>query len=205
MERRTAVVVLVLALVGAGAVTTVLMFDDTLKSGWAELWEQGAPAADDQPLDAEAPPLLANADAKGDRLAAPPPKIDEPVSLAFATAQQSLLTPPMERWIGKPPPSKPTTVLLDDKQIASIKQRLRLSAAQEKYWPPVERALKDLVLMLHEQRRRPVETLDPDNETVKRLLAAAGPFLKQLRPDQKNEIQSLARMAGLAGAIAAVN
>ncbi len=199
-------VVLVFALLGAGAVTAAFVFDESLKSVWAQLWDGPAQSAVDQPTEPEAPPpLQANADAKGDRLAAPPPKIEEPASLALATARQTLLTPPTDRWIGKPPPPKPTTVLLDDKQIASIKQRLRLTAAQEKYWPPVERALKDLVLMLHEQRRRPVETLDPENETVKRLLAAAGPFLKQLRPDQKNEIQSLARMAGLSGAIASVN
>jgi hypothetical protein len=194
-----------LALLCAGAVTAAFVFDDSLKDVWAQLWDEPAQSAEGQPTEPEAPPLQANADAKGDRLAAPPPKIEEPASLALATAQQTLLTPPMDRWIGKPPPPRPTTVLLDDKQIASIKQRLRLTAAQEKYWPPVERALKDLVLMLHEQRRRPVETLDPENETVKRLLAAAGPFLKQLRPDQKNEIQSLARMAGLSGAIASVN
>lgn len=194
-------VVLMLALLGAGAVTAVFVFDESLESIWAQLWDAPEPA-DEQPT---TPPLQANADAKGDRLAAPPPKIDEPASLALETARQTLLTPPVDRWIGKPPPPKPTTVLLDDKQIASIKQRLRLTSAQEKYWPPVERALKELVLMLHDQRRQPVEALDPENETVKRLLAAAGPFLKQLRADQRNEIQSLARMAGLAGAIPSVN
>ncbi len=204
MGRWTAPVVLVLALLGAGAMMAAIVLDDSMGEFWAGLWADSTEQATaDQVAEPEEPPLQANAESKGDRLAAP--KVSDPASLALETARQTLLVPPKEAWIGKPPPPKPTTVLLDDRQIASIKQRLRLTEAQEKYWPPVERALKDLVLMLHDQRRQPVEALDPENETVKRLLAAAGPFLKQLRADQKNEIHALARMAGLASAIPAAN
>ena len=39
--------------------------------------------------------------------------------------------------------------------------------------------------------------MDADHEAVKRLMVAAGPFLAQLRADQKSQIQSLMRIAGL--------
>ncbi|MBX9710165.1 MAG: hypothetical protein K2X60_03955 [Xanthobacteraceae bacterium] len=151
--------------------------------------------------DPDAQPLKPNTEAKGDRLMAPtPPPGDAnaigPPSLSLESARQYLAAPSAGvkfRTVMRP---KPIPVLLDDKQIASLKRRLKLTAAQEKFWPPVESALREVVLYLYNQRKQP-SALDQDNDAVKRLVAAATPFLAHLRDDQKSEIQSLARMAGL--------
>lgn len=123
-----------------------------------------------------------------------------PVNLSFETALQYMAAPPSEIWSQKPVgPAKPSTILLDDKQIASIKQRLRLTKAQLELWPPVERALKDLLELLHDRRKQPAEkVLAANSDAVKRLADVGAPFFAKLRPDQRNEVKSLARMVGLA-------
>lgn len=200
MRIRTAHVVMVLLVLTSLPIAAIVVVGRS--------WMEPAQAVSDQRAEPEPVEVRSNADAKGDRLASqalpsPPP---EPASLALESARQTLLTPPNEKWTAKPPPAKPTTVLLDDKQIASIKRRLKLTAAQEKYWPPVESALKELVLMIYSQRRQPVERIvDPESAAVKRLIEAAKPFLAQLRPDQRNEISQLARMAGLGSQLPSLN
>ena len=111
-----------------------------------------------------------------------------------------MAAPPSEIWSQKPVgPAKPSTILLDDKQIASIKQRQRLTKAQLELWPPVERALKDLLELLHDRRKQPAEkVLAANSDAVKRLADVGAPFFARLRPDQRNEVKSLARMVGLA-------
>lgn len=198
---RTAYVVMILLSVATAAVAAIMVVGNP--------WMKPAPAISDQRAELEPPPPRSDALAKGDRLpsAAPPPaQSSEPASLALETARQALLVPPNEAFMARPAPAKPTTVLLDDKQIASIKQRLKLTKAQEPYWPPVESALKELVRMIHNQRKQPVQTLlDPGEEAVKRLMVAAKPFLAQLRNDQRNEIRQLARMAGLGSELPTLN
>jgi hypothetical protein len=111
-----------------------------------------------------------------------------------------MAAPPSDIWSSKPAgPAKPSTILLDDKQIASIKQRLRLTKAQLELWPPVEKALKDLLELLHDRRRQPAEkVLAANSDAVKRLTDVGAPFFAKLRPEQRNEVKSLARMVGLA-------
>jgi hypothetical protein len=84
--------------------------------------------------------------------------------------------------------------LFNDAQIASIKQRLRLSREQERYWPSVESALR-YIGWRHSRERTQVPTLDPDD--VERLKVAAVPLIMSLREDQKHEVRMLAHVMGL--------
>jgi hypothetical protein len=124
------------------------------------------------------------------------PKIAVPVAMAPAP-----LAPPKPKVANKPPPQK-SYALLSDMQIASIKQRLRLSSDQEYYWPAVERALRAVARKIHATRKAdPNATgappIDPDAAEVQQLKSAAMPLLFQLREDQKEEVRTLARMIGL--------
>ena len=120
------------------------------------------------------------------------PRIDAPAATAPA--------PPKPKVANKPSPQK-SYALLSDMQIASIKQRLRLSSDQEYYWPAVERALRAVARKIHATRKAdPNATgapIDPETAEVQQLKSAAMPLLFQLREDQKEEVRSLARMIGL--------
>lgn len=100
----------------------------------------------------------------------------------------------------KPPAQKPYA-LLSDAQIASIKERLKLSSSQESYWPPVENALRAVARKIHATRQVDPKgagtIIDPEAEEVQQLKSAAMPLLFQLREDQKREVRSLARLIGL--------
>ena len=109
-------------------------------------------------------------------------------------AKPKLVTKP------SPPPQKPYA-LLSDAQIATIKERLRLSPEQESYWPAVETALRAVARKIHATRQAaPHATsapIDPDSAEVQQLKSAAMPLLFQLREDQKREVRTLARLIGL--------
>lgn len=166
-------------------------------------WMEPAQAVPDRHVQLVAP--SSNTVAKRDRLEVRMPDFSEampasPVNLSFETALQYMAAPPSDIWSPKPAgPAKPSTILLDDKQIASIKQRLRLTKAQLELWPPVEKALKDLLELLHDRRRQPAEkVLAANSDAVKRLTDVGAPFFAKLRPEQRSEVKSLARMVGLA-------
>ena len=111
-----------------------------------------------------------------------------------------VVTPPKPKAAAKPAPQK-NYALLSDVQIAGIKDRLKLSASQEYYWPPVETALRAVARKIHAKRQAdpngPSIPIDPDSDEVQQLKSAAMPLLFQLREDQKNEVRSLARVIGL--------
>jgi len=124
------------------------------------------------------------------------PKIAAPVAMAPAP-----LAPPKPKVANEPAPQK-SYALLSDMQIASIKQRLRLSSDQEYYWPAVERALRAVARKIHATRKADPNAagtppIDPDAAEVQQLKSAAMPLLFQLREDQKEEVRTLARMIGL--------
>jgi hypothetical protein len=115
-------------------------------------------------------------------------------------------TPPKQKVVIKPPPQKPYA-LLSDAQIASIKERLKLSSAQESYWPAVETALRAVARKIHSTRQADPNAggiIDPDAEEVQQLKSAAMPLLIQLREDQKREVRTLARLIGLEKVAAAI-
>jgi hypothetical protein len=108
--------------------------------------------------------------------------------------------PAKPKLAAKPQPQK-SYALLSDIQIAGIKERLRLSSAQESYWPAVENALRAVARKISATRQLdPKATgapIDPDAAEVQQLKTAAMPLLFQLREDQKQEVRTLARLIGL--------
>jgi hypothetical protein len=178
---------------------------------------------------------VSNKQSKGDKLvtSVPAPVADQPVQTAALPSEplpnESLRSEPLRQAFAapspgeiqglkvatpappkpklKPPPQKPYT-LLSDAQIASIKERLKLSSAQETYWPAVENALRAVARKIHATRHAdPGGTgaiIDPESEEVQQLKSAAMPLLFQLREDQKREVRSLARLIGLEKVAAAI-
>jgi hypothetical protein len=131
--------------------------------------------ASDSPFDKQPP-----------RIAAPVTAIPLPVEKPKAAAK---------------PAVQKSYALLSDIQIAGIKERLKLSAAQEQHWPAVETALRAVARKIHASRQaNPGATgapIDPDSAEVTQLKTVAMPLLVQLREDQKREVRMLARIIGL--------
>jgi hypothetical protein len=127
-----------------------------------------------------------------------PADIGMPKVTAPAAAPNAAL--PKPKAASKPQPQK-NYALLSDIQIAGIKERLKLSSAQESYWPPVETALRAVARKIHSSRQTNPNAagipIDPEAEEVQQLKSAAMPLLFQLREDQKSEVRSLARIIGL--------
>jgi hypothetical protein len=115
--------------------------------------------------------------------------------------------PAKPRAASKPAPQK-SYALLSDVQIAGIKERLKLSAVQESYWPAVETALRAVARKINTTRQADLSTgsipIDPDSAEVQELKSAAMPLLFQLREDQKDEVRKLARIIGLEKVAAAI-
>jgi hypothetical protein len=115
---------------------------------------------------------------------------------AAAAAEQtgSVTAAPERRTTQNARAKRQPPKLFNDAQIASIKQRLRLSREQERYWPSVESALR-YIGWRHARERTQVPSLDPDD--VERVKVAAVPLIMSLREDQKHEVRMLAHVMGL--------
>ena len=95
--------------------------------------------------------------------------------------------------------------MLNDAQIASIKQRLHLTPDQESMWPAVEAALRNVAYaQMRNARHRgaPADTAqlasaDPESTEVQGLKSAAIPLIMSFSDQQKNEVRSLAHVMGL--------
>jgi hypothetical protein len=94
--------------------------------------------------------------------------------------------------------------LLDDAQIASIKRRLNMTPDQERMWPAVEAALRNIAYAkAREEHRRgaapAVQTasVDPDSAEVQGLKSAAVPLIMSFNAEQKEEVRNLAHVMGL--------
>ncbi len=122
-----------------------------------------------------------------------PPKIAAPMTAAPLPVEKP-------KAAAKPAPQK-SYALLSDVQISGIKERLKLSSAQEQYWPGVESALRAVARKIHATRQANPAAggapIDPDSAEVSQLKSAAMPLLIQLREDQKREVRMLARIIGL--------
>jgi hypothetical protein len=187
------------------------------------LGRDSVPAVRSDSLPAVAKGPSANRESKKDKLplamAALPPAADNPQTLpeplrqAFASDSPFSPQPPkiaapssIPLPVDKPkaatrPAVQKSYALLSDIQIAGIKERLKLSAAQEQHWPGVESALRAVARKIHATRQaNPNATgapIDPDSAEVTQLKAVAMPLLIQLREDQKREVRMLARIIGL--------
>ena len=214
---KTVTIVALLGFLVVGAATTAIIGRDFVPASSSE-----------QTIGAATAPV-SNKESKKDRLAVvsyalaayEPPQataaLSEPLRQAYASAAPDDIGLPKEVAAASPTlpaaaPPKPKAVvakpqpqknyaLLSDIQIAGIKDRLKLSASQESYWPAVETALRAVARKIHAGRQStPNATgvpIDPDSAEVQQLKSAAMPLLFQLREDQKNEVRSLARIIGL--------
>lgn len=125
----------------------------------------------------------------------------EPPAMATVPAEPvAPAAPPKPKAAAKPQPQK-SYALLSDGQIAGIKERLKLSASQEYYWPAVESALRAVARKIHATKQADpaasTPPIDPESPEVQQLKSAAMPLLFQLREDQKEEVRRLARIIGL--------
>lgn len=92
--------------------------------------------------------------------------------------------------------------ILDDAQIASIKARLHLTPDQERMWPAVEAALRNMAYQrMQEARRRDGASRDAqvafDPDAVAGLKSAAVPLIMSFNDEQKQEVRDLAHVMGL--------
>lgn len=213
---KTMTIVALTCFLVAGVAVTAILGRDSVPAAVPQL----AAAA----VGVQAP--VSNKEGKRDRLAVvsyataayEPPQttaaLSEPLRQAYASTSPADLglpkevapsvtpsaLPPKTKAVAKPQPQK-SYALLSDVQIAGIKDRLKLSASQESYWPAVETALRAVARKIHAGRQSNPNAsgipIDPDSAEVQQLKSAAMPLLFQLREDQKNEVRSLARIIGL--------
>ena len=92
--------------------------------------------------------------------------------------------------------------MLDDAQIASIKKRLHLTPDQERMWPAVEVALRNMAYKRTQQAAargaaRNMQAAAVDPEAVEGLKSAAVPLIMSFSSEQKEEVRSLAHVMGL--------
>ena len=87
--------------------------------------------------------------------------------------------------------------VFNDAQIASIKSRLKLTADQQRNWPAVESALRNITYKKDAARGGKSAAVDPNSAGVQQLKAAAMPMLFSFSEEQKNEVRQLARLMGL--------
>jgi hypothetical protein len=90
--------------------------------------------------------------------------------------------------------------MLDDAQIVSIKQRLHLTADQERMWPAVEVALRNIAFAKTRSAHQPgvqPGSIDPNSTEVQDLKSAAIPLLMSFSDQQKDEVRSLIHVMGV--------
>jgi hypothetical protein len=97
--------------------------------------------------------------------------------------------------------------MLNDAQIASIKERLHLTPDQERMWPGVEAALRNIAYAKTRDGRgraapagadaAELAALSPDSTEVQDLKSAAIPLIMSFSEEQKDEVRSLAHVMGL--------
>jgi hypothetical protein len=102
----------------------------------------------------------------------------------------------------RPPATNRAGYILDDAQIASIKTRLHLTPDQERMWPAVEAALRNMAYKRTQQAAargaaRNVQAAAVDPEAVEGLKSAAVPLIMSFSSEQKEEVRSLAHVMGL--------
>jgi hypothetical protein len=95
-----------------------------------------------------------------------------------------------------------SNAVLNDSQIAGIKQRLNLTPDQERYWPAVEAQLRRMEYKkdaLDKKATRGVRlaSVDMSKVDIEGLKSAGFPLVMSFSDDQRRELQSLAHLLGL--------
>jgi hypothetical protein len=144
------------------------------------------------------------------------PPAEPQVTAATTVRDDDARAKPQDEAAAKPPvpapkpAPKPVTrslaqsnTVLNDTQIASIKKRLKLTPDQERYWPAVEAALRNINYKKDSGERRraaggvQVATVDPNSLGVQQLKSAAFPLVMSFTDDQRREVRTLAHVMGL--------
>jgi hypothetical protein len=97
--------------------------------------------------------------------------------------------------------------------VGRIKSVLHLTSQQERYWPPVESALRDIARRqasaepagLVRRISRRVVSLVLDSAAIRRLAVAARPLIGVLDDQQKQSALGMAHQMGLGPVLAALN
>lgn len=93
--------------------------------------------------------------------------------------------------------------MLNDAQIASIKQRLNLTPEQQQMWPAVETALRRMAYAhVQAEHRRSLseggnQAAAVDPNSVEGLKSAAVPLIMSFNDEQKQEVRNLVHVMGL--------
>jgi hypothetical protein len=129
---------------------------------------------------------------------APAPDVNAAPQPAEAAAAKPAAQTPVHHSSGRP------GSVLNDAQIASIKKRLNLTPDQERLWPAVEAALRNVTysrkareIKVASVHNGPMAYVDPDSAEIQQLKYAALPLIMRLNDDQKQEVKSLAYVMGL--------
>jgi hypothetical protein len=122
----------------------------------------------------------------------PPARRPAPVQLASIAAKPAIPAHSLTR----------PGAVLNDAQIVNIKRRLNLTPDQERMWPSVEAALRNLSYAKASPRHghdaaQAVASIDPTGADVQNLKSAAMPLIMSFSGDQMRELQSISRVAGL--------
>jgi len=128
---------------------------------------------------------------------APPPNASAPSPKPAAGAAAKAPVAPVH-----PPAANHTGHILDDAQIASIKTRLHLTPDQERMWPAVEAALRNMSYKRTQQAAargagRNVQAAAVDPDAVEGLKSAAVPLIMSFNSEQKDEVRNLVHVMGL--------
>ena len=136
------------------------------------------------------------------------PPISQPAGESAAIAETVKPELPKAQAAGAPARrgTSRSSNVLNEAQIASIKQRLKLTAEQERMWPAVEAALRKIVYTknaMNPQTRTAQSSgsaapyIDPGSAEVQQLKSAALPLIMRLNDEQKREVKMLAYVMGL--------
>jgi hypothetical protein len=89
--------------------------------------------------------------------------------------------------------------MFDDAELASIKQRLNLTPDQERMWPAVAAALRNIAVEREREARQDgtAAAINPDSAEVQDLKSAAIPLLMSFSDEQKDEVRNLVHVMGL--------
>lgn len=120
------------------------------------------------------------------------PKLTQNPAAAITTRAVAAVVP------HRPPSERPGYVL-NDAQIARIKERLHLTPDQEQMWPAVEVALRNMAYT-HSPRARgrgETQTAAVDPSAVQGLKSAAAPLIMSFNTEQKEEVRNLVHVMGL--------
>jgi hypothetical protein len=163
------------------------------------------------------PPQLATAspDLPAMALAYAAPDLDQPAE-PVARPENPAPAAAAKRLAQAPRPASPnpanqaaasaSNAVLNSAQIASIRERLKLTSYQSQLWPPVESALRDIAYQGRPDGRKLASNapanvrsaqIDPNSAPVQRLKSAAFPLIMSLSEEQKQEVRTMVRLMGL--------